>query len=80
MKLTGELKKQVEKAETREEAKKAIADAGMLLNDDELDQVSGGNSEEESKYCTCANPVFAPGTWTCIRCGKAKEPYFGMYF
>ena len=42
MKLTGELKRQVEKAETKEEAREAIAKAGMLLTDDELDQVSGG--------------------------------------
>ena len=42
MKLTGELKKQVAKAETRKEAKEAIENAGMLLTDDELDQVSGG--------------------------------------
>ena len=40
MKLTGELKKKVEKAETREAARETIAQAGMLLNDDELDQVS----------------------------------------
>ena len=43
MKLTGNLKAKVERTGTREEAKKAIADAGMLLNDDELDQVSGGH-------------------------------------
>ena len=42
MKLTGDLKKRVEKAETREAARETIADAGMLLNDDELDQVAGG--------------------------------------
>ena len=42
MKLTGELKKKVEKAETREAARETIANAGMLLNDDELDQVGGG--------------------------------------
>ena len=42
MKLTGMLKKQVEKAETREAAKETIAKAGMLLTDDKLDQVSGG--------------------------------------
>ena len=42
MKLTGKLKNQVEKAETREAAREAIAKAGMLLTDDKLDQVSGG--------------------------------------
>ena len=44
MKLTGNLKTQVEKAETREAVRETIANAGMLLNDDELDQVSGGLS------------------------------------
>ena len=42
MKLTGNLKTQVEKAETREVVRETIANAGMLLNDAELDQVSGG--------------------------------------
>ena len=42
MKLTGELKEKVEKAESKEEAKEAIAQAGMLLDDDELENVAGG--------------------------------------
>ena len=45
MKLTGELKEKVEKvekAETKEEAKKTIEEAGMILDDAELDQVAGG--------------------------------------
>ena len=42
MKLTGELKEQVEKAGTRAEAKGLIEKAGMLLTDEELDAVSGG--------------------------------------
>ena len=42
MKLTGELKDKVEKAETKEEAKNAIEEAGMILDDTELDQVAGG--------------------------------------
>ena len=42
MELTGELKEKVEKAESKEEAKKTIEEAGMILNDDELDQVAGG--------------------------------------
>ena len=42
MKLTGNLKKQVEKAESKDEKKSLIENAGMLLNDDELDEVSGG--------------------------------------
>jgi bacteriocin-like protein len=42
MKLTSELKEKVEKTESKEEAKKTIEAAGMILSDDELDQVSGG--------------------------------------
>ena len=39
MKLIGNLKKQVEKAETKDENKSLIENAGMLLNDDELEKV-----------------------------------------
>ena len=42
MKLTGELKEKVEQAESKEEAKKTIEAAGMILDDAELDQISGG--------------------------------------
>ena len=42
MNLTGELKEKVEKVENKEEAKKTIEAAGMILDDAELDQVSGG--------------------------------------
>ena len=44
MKLTGELKEKVEKAENKEEAKQTIEEAGMILDDSELDQVAGGAS------------------------------------
>jgi len=42
MKLVGELKDKVEKAENQEEAKKIIKEAGMELTDEEMDQVAGG--------------------------------------
>ena len=42
MKLIGELKDKVEKAENQEEAKKIIEKAGMELTDEEMDQVAGG--------------------------------------
>ena len=42
MKLVGELKDKVEKAETKVEAKKIIEEAGMELTDEEMDQVAGG--------------------------------------
>ena len=49
MQLTGELKEKVEKTETKEEAKKTIEKAGIILNDDELDQVAGGEKREPFK-------------------------------
>lgn len=42
MKLTGELKKQVEETRDRLEVKKVIEQSGIRLTDDELDQVDGG--------------------------------------
>ena len=42
IKLVGELKNKVEKAENQEESKKIIEKAGMKLTDDELYQVAGG--------------------------------------
>lgn len=48
MKLIGQLKNKVEKAETKEEAKQIIQDAGMLLDDQEMDQVTGGKFESFS--------------------------------
>lgn len=45
MKLIGNLKKQVENAGTKDEARDAIKKAGMLLNDEELEIVSGGAEE-----------------------------------
>ena len=42
MKLTGELKKQVEKTDNMDEKKRLIEEAGMELSDEELDQVAGG--------------------------------------
>ena len=42
MKLIGNLKKQVEETNNKEEAKEVIEKAGMKLTDEELDQVTGG--------------------------------------
>ena len=42
MELTGKLKEDVAKCENREEVKDKIKDAGMILNDEELDSVAGG--------------------------------------
>ena len=72
MKLTGDLKKKVEKAKTREAARETIAQAGMLLNDDELDQVSGG-------YCgETINTIFDGGSdHLCPNCGEPQIYQFG---
>ena len=45
MKLTGELKKHVEAADSREEKKRLIEEAGMELTDEEMDIVSGGTHD-----------------------------------
>ena len=50
MKLTGELKEKVEKTETKEEAKKTIKEAGMILDDAELDQVAGGEIKDREPF------------------------------
>ncbi len=44
MKLVGELKEKVQKAESKIEAKEIIKQAGVELTDEELEQVSGGKS------------------------------------
>ena len=46
MKLVGKLKEEVNKAENKEQAKEFIADAGMELTDDEMDQVAGGGKPQ----------------------------------
>ncbi|MBQ6441124.1 MAG: hypothetical protein IJJ13_00845 [Lachnospiraceae bacterium] len=43
MKLIGNLKEQVAATTNKAEAKEVIAQAGMELTDDEMDQVSGGD-------------------------------------
>ena len=46
MKLTGELKDKVDQTANLEEAKDVIAQAGMLLTDDEVSEVAGGGGNE----------------------------------
>ena len=43
MELIGDLKKQVEQASSKEEARSLIEEAGMQLTDDELEMVAGGD-------------------------------------
>ena len=48
MKLIGNLKNKVDKANNKEEAQRMIAEAGMELTMDELEMVAGGISDEVS--------------------------------
>ena len=75
MKLTGKLKKQVEAAATMEEKKDAIENAGMLLDDEELAVVAGG--EDSDEYVTIKMSVaeyFKSATMNyCPRCGEKMD-------
>lgn len=75
MKLTGDLKKRAETAQTKEEAKNAIQRAGMELTDDELDKVAGGGSEV--RYCTCDSPNFGRdgAQLYCSNCRGRRRSY-----
>ena len=42
MELTKELKEKLENAESKEEARKILEEAGVELTDEELDAVAGG--------------------------------------
>ena len=48
MRLIEKLKDKVEKAETKQETKEIIKDAGMELTDKEMDQVAGGKNTRRS--------------------------------
>ena len=75
MKLTGNLKKQVEQTESKEEARKVIRQAGMELTDDELDMVAGGQGEKER--CACSAPDFGKdgALVFCRNCGGVRPDY-----
>ena len=57
MKLTGNLKKQVENEGTKEGRKKLIEKAGMKLTDEELEMVAGGQQDNTGND---GNPGDAP--------------------
>lgn len=60
------LKKRVEEAKDRKEAKDILAQAGIFLTDEELDQVSGGT-----------NTGYAQNGRTCPTCGSAMVKFTG---
>ncbi len=78
MKLTGILKDKVDKAETMEAKKDIIADAGMELTNDELENVTGGASSSQLTVrhkCDKCNEetifnLFSGGRATCTNCGN----------
>ena len=49
MKLIGNLRETVSKAKTKEEARNTIRKAGMLLTDEELEQIAGGEIVSRSR-------------------------------
>ena len=61
MKLIGDLKEKVENAKTKEEARDTIKEAGMLLDDEELDKVSGGGDISQAFPC-----IVKPGVCTFL--------------
>ena len=90
MKLVGKLKEQVENATSKEEAKEAIAKAGMLLSDNEMELVTGGEGIEvtmmvnPNECLICGNDE--PGTISFVEndatgrlfyyyCGKCKGTF-----
>ena len=50
MKPVGRLKEDVEQAETKEEKRELIENAGMELDDEELDQIAGGRDLLSPSY------------------------------
>lgn len=78
MKLTGELKKQVEAAATMAEKKDAIENAGMLLDDAELAAVAGGGRYVGGRrVMTNAEYARSNGMNYCPECdGRFTNSYF----
>ena len=70
MKLIGNLKKKVENTKTKEEARDTIKKAGMLLDEDELEEVSGGSGGLDYIY---SNTLYYIERKKCNRCGKCVE-------
>ena len=48
MELSKELKEKLKKAESEEEAKKILEEAGVILDDTELDQAAGGSKTDNT--------------------------------
>ncbi len=60
MELVGQLKEQVANAKDKAEVKSIIEQAGMLLSDEELDQVSGGRRVSQNSKSAGSEPFINP--------------------
>ena len=73
MKLTGILKKQVEKADNKAEKRRLIEKAGMKLTDDELEMVSGGQTDRfQPCVIYCTDDVGYNGKLITPGCGREE--------
>ena len=65
MKLIGNLREIVEKAQTKEEARNTIRKAGMLLTDEELEQIAGGEIVSRVPCDVCRSQKGDPACKEC---------------
>ncbi len=75
MELTGDLKKQVENAQTKEEVNGILMNAGIELTDDELDKVSGGFEH----YVYYGSQCQDGGSHDWIDAGEPESDGFKVY-
>ena len=65
MELIGNLKKQVADAKDKQEAKEIIRQAGIVLDDEEMEMISGGKGNSTAKNLpinsTGRDPFIMPG-------------------
>ena len=88
MKLTGLLKNKVEEAQTKEEKKAIIAEAGMELTDEELEAVAGGNLSGDMmsvgsprihftcKDSKCRESFYIKKGASMVVCPKCQKKYY----
>ena len=75
MKLVGDLKNKVEKAENQEAAKEIIKEAGMELTDEEMNQVAGGYNYDN--FLDKLGPKFIQ--WHALIGDREKQRKDGRY-
>ncbi|MCR5735205.1 MAG: hypothetical protein K6G22_11425 [Lachnospiraceae bacterium] len=76
MKLTGDLKKKVDHAASAAEKRDLIQQAGILLTDEELNMLSGGEESEGGSLilykCDMGHYFNSPNEIPCPYCGSTK--------